>query len=167
MDVRVGLERKLCTKELMLLNCGIGEGNGNPLQCSCLENPRDRGVCWAAIYGVAQSRTRLKQLSSSSSSKVSVQILSGFFFSASSHCNYSCWDQPMIWKLNSLGSFQSSSFLVTPLCLTPCSFFWTVSFLPWICYTTLSWIASYFSEDSFSGFSSSTHLYLKHSQVPS
>ena len=41
------------------------EGNGNPLQCSCLENPRDRGACWAAIYGVAQSRTRLPQLSSS------------------------------------------------------------------------------------------------------
>ena len=45
----------------------IGEGNGNPLQCSCLENPRDRGAYWAAVYGVAQSRTRLKQLSSSSS----------------------------------------------------------------------------------------------------
>ena len=42
-----------------------GEGNGNPLQYSCLENPRDRGAWWAAIYGVAQSRTRLKQLSSS------------------------------------------------------------------------------------------------------
>ena len=42
----------------------IGEGNGNPLQCSCLENPRDGGAWWAAIYGVAQSRTRLKQLSS-------------------------------------------------------------------------------------------------------
>ena len=39
-------------------------GNGNPLQCSCLENPRDRGAWWAAIYGVAQSRTRLKRLSS-------------------------------------------------------------------------------------------------------
>ena len=38
----------------------IGEGNDNPLQCSCLENPRDRGACWAAIYGVTQSRTRLK-----------------------------------------------------------------------------------------------------------
>ena len=38
----------------------IGEGNGNPLQCSCLENPRDRGAWWAAVYGVAQSRTRLK-----------------------------------------------------------------------------------------------------------
>ena len=48
------------------LSC-TGEGNGNPLQCSCLENPRDRGAWWAAVYGVAQSRTRLKQLSSSSS----------------------------------------------------------------------------------------------------
>ena len=46
---------------------GIGERNGNPLQCSCLENPRDRGAWRAAISGVAQSRTRLKRLSSSSS----------------------------------------------------------------------------------------------------
>ena len=45
-----------------------GEGNGNPLQCSCLENPRDWGAWWAAAYGVTQSRTRLKRLSSSSSS---------------------------------------------------------------------------------------------------
>ena len=51
------------------LSC-IGEGNGNPLQCSCLENPRDMEAWWAVIYGVAQSRTRLKRLSSSSSSKV-------------------------------------------------------------------------------------------------
>ena len=43
----------------------VGEGNGNPLQCSCLENPRDGGAWWAAVYGVAQSRTRLKRLSSS------------------------------------------------------------------------------------------------------
>ena len=49
-----------------LLSC-IGGGNGSPLQCSCLENPRDGGAWWAAIYGVAQSRTRLKRLSSSSS----------------------------------------------------------------------------------------------------
>ena len=48
--------------------CGIGEGNGNPLHCSCLENPRDGGAWWAAVYGVAQSGTRLKRLSSSSSS---------------------------------------------------------------------------------------------------
>ena len=45
---------------------GIGEGNGNPLQCSGLENPRDGGAWWAAIYGVAQSRTRLRRLSSNS-----------------------------------------------------------------------------------------------------
>jgi len=49
------------------LSC-IGEGNGNPLQCSCLENPRDGEVWWAAVYGVTQSRTRLMRLSSSSSS---------------------------------------------------------------------------------------------------
>ena len=48
------------------LSC-IGEGHGNPLQCSCLENPRDWGAWWAAVYGVAQSRTWLKRLSSSSS----------------------------------------------------------------------------------------------------
>ena len=47
------------------LSC-FGEGNGNPLQCSCLENPRDGGAWWAAVSGVSQSRTRLKQLSSSS-----------------------------------------------------------------------------------------------------
>ena len=47
------------------LSC-IGEGNGNPLQYSCLENPRDAGAWWAAINGVAQSQTRLKRLSSSS-----------------------------------------------------------------------------------------------------
>ena len=49
------------------LSC-IGEGNGNPVQCSCLENPRDRGAWWAAVYGVAQTRTQLKRLSSSSKS---------------------------------------------------------------------------------------------------
>ena len=49
------------------LSC-IGEGNGNPLQRSCLENPRDGGAWWAVVYGVAQSRTRLKRLSGSGSS---------------------------------------------------------------------------------------------------
>ena len=49
------------------LSC-IGEGNGNPLQCACLENPRDGGAWWAAVYGVAQHQTRLKRLSSSRSS---------------------------------------------------------------------------------------------------
>ena len=46
------------------LSC-IGKGNGNPLQCSCLANPRDRGAWWEAVYGVTQSRTQLKRLSSS------------------------------------------------------------------------------------------------------
>ena len=54
--------------------CCIGEGNGNPLQCSCLENPRDGGAWWAAVYGVTQSRTRLKRLSSSSSSKQNLEV---------------------------------------------------------------------------------------------
>ena len=56
------------------LSC-IGEGNGKPLQCSCLENPRDGGARWAAVYGVAQSRTWLKRLSSSSSSNSLLLIL--------------------------------------------------------------------------------------------
>ena len=56
----------------------IGEGKGNPLQCSCLENPRDGGAWWTAIHGVAQSRTRLKQRSSSSSMLYSFLLL--FFF---------------------------------------------------------------------------------------
>ena len=57
------------------LSC-IGEGNGNPLQCSCLENPRDREAWWAAVYGVAPSWTRLKRLSSST--LVSYRISSSF-----------------------------------------------------------------------------------------
>ena len=48
--------------------CFDGEGNGNSLQCSCLENPRDSGAWWAAVYGITQSQTRLKRLSSSSRS---------------------------------------------------------------------------------------------------
>ena len=51
------------------LSC-IGEGNGSPLQCSCLENPKDRGAWWAAVYSYAQSLTGLKRLSSSSSNHV-------------------------------------------------------------------------------------------------
>ena len=68
---------QLCPKYTVPSTLGastFGEGNGTPLQYSCLENPRDRGAWWAAVYGVAQSRTQLKQLSSSSSSKVSLYI---------------------------------------------------------------------------------------------
>ena len=60
----------------------VGEGNGNPLQCSCLENPSHGGAWWAAVYGVAQRRTRLTRLSSSSSN-------SSLGFSVGSDCKES------------------------------------------------------------------------------
>ena len=60
------------------LSC-IGEGDGSPLQRSCLENPRDRGAWWAAVSGLAQSRTRLKRLSSSSSSSMKVKAWIAMF----------------------------------------------------------------------------------------
>ena len=87
------------------LSC-IGEGNGNPLQCSCLENPREGGAWWAAVNGVAQSRTRLKRLSSSSCvSTVYTNFLFSVFF-----CLFSFAFLP-----NEL-SVQFSSF--AQLCLT-------------------------------------------------
>ena len=61
----------LCSFKL-LFSCYIGEGNGTPLQCSWVEDPRDGGAWWAAVYGVTQSWTRLKRLSNSSSSSSSV-----------------------------------------------------------------------------------------------
>ena len=72
-----GREQSDTTKRLHFhfsLSC-IGEGNGNPLQCSCLENPRDGRAWWAAIYGVTQNQIWLKQLSSSSSSSSHVRPL--------------------------------------------------------------------------------------------
>ena len=67
--------------------CSLEEGNGNPLQCSCLENPRERGASWAAVYGVAQSWTRLKQLSSSSSWTVAHQAPLSMEFSRQEYWN--------------------------------------------------------------------------------
>ena len=61
----LGVRHDWVTSLSLFISC-IGEGNGNPLQCSCLENLRDGGAWWAAVSGVAQSRTWLKQLSSSS-----------------------------------------------------------------------------------------------------
>ena len=58
----------------MVYDPWFGEGNGNPFQCSCLENPRDGGAWWAAVYGVAQSRAQLKRLSSSSSSRLLMRM---------------------------------------------------------------------------------------------
>ena len=78
-SLRVGHDR--ATHFLFSLSC-IGEGNGNPLQCSCLENPRDEGAWWAAIFGVIQSWTQLKRLSSSTSSR----CFSVYFYT-SDRCN--------------------------------------------------------------------------------
>ena len=75
------------------LSC-TGEGNSNPLQCSCLENPRDGGACWSAVYGVAQSRTRLKQLSSSSSN---IPLYRYTAFSLSIHQLMDTWVVSTFW----------------------------------------------------------------------
>ena len=80
-SLRVGHGQE--TSLSLFLSC-IGEGNGNPLQCSCLESPRDGGAWWAAVYRIAQSRTRLKRLSSSSSSSSRIDkehTVSNFGFS--------------------------------------------------------------------------------------
>ena len=86
------------------LSCS-GEGNGNPLQCSCLENPRDGGAWWAAIYGVAQSQTRLKWLSSRPNLNYQGMKLS-----------FSNWDSPLdchCWLPGSTISFaQKVSWIV-------------------------------------------------------
>ena len=112
LDSRVLLETlRLCeeldTTEQLHLHFShscIGEGNGNSLQCSCLENPRDGGAWWAAIYGIAQSRTRLKRLSSSWGSKLLCPgdfsgkntggachlLLQGIFLTQGSHPHLQC-----------------------------------------------------------------------------
>ena len=90
-----GYEKSDTTEQLHFhfsLSC-IGEGNGNPLQCSRLENPRDRGAWWAAVYAVTRSRTRLKRLSRSSSK---------FFFSCgwNLNCgqNLTCGQNLNLWQ---------------------------------------------------------------------
>ena len=98
------------------LSC-IGEGNGNPLQCSCLENPRDGGALWAAISGVAQSRIRLKRLSSSSSRENSMGPDRNSCFKLGREgvamamiCNLSfSYHMLQGWTLDSFSSFSSLS----------------------------------------------------------
>ena len=94
------------------LSC-IGEGNGNPLQCSCLENPRDGGPWWAAIYGVAQSRIQLKRLSSSSSVHISEKAMAP-------HSSTLAWKIPRVEEpggLQSMGSRRVGHDWVTSLSL--------------------------------------------------
>ena len=87
-----------------------GEGNGNPLQCSCLENPRDGRAWWTAIYGVAQSQTRLKRLSSSSSRNTLHCSLQASYCSGFSCC-----------RAQALGtSFSSCSLQALKLRLSSC-----------------------------------------------
>ena len=97
------------------LSC-IGEGNGNPLQCSCLENPRDGGAWWASVYGVAQGRTRLKRLSSSSMQSSCCSVTK----SCSTICNSRDCSTPGPSAIH---------------CLTACSNPWPLS--QW-CYLTVS-----------------------------
>ena len=86
------------------LSC-IGEGNGSPLQCSCLENPRDGGAWWAAVYGDAQSRTRLKRLSSSSSAVFSGSDVSDFVNPWTAACQ-ACLSFTISWRLLKLMSIE-------------------------------------------------------------
>ena len=84
--------RKTKRAKIYFSLCWIyGEGNGNPLQCSCLENPRDREAWWAAVYGVAQSQTRLKWLSSSSSSCWIYSNTGGLIFMTRSYLLVKVW----------------------------------------------------------------------------
>ena len=117
------------------LSC-IGEGNGNPLQCSCLKNPRDSWAWWAAIYGVTQSWTWLKRLSSSSSSNVSYNF--SFFI-----CEFIDWG-PLPFLLDAgaaVKSLQSCLTLCDPIDGSPPG-----SAVPGILQArTLEWVAISFS----------------------
>ena len=85
----------------------LREGNGTPLQYSCLENPRDRGACWAAVYGVTGSRTRLTRLSSSSSSMNTLVKLN--IFNAFVHI--------LIYFNQHLYSCFNAFVLLSPMCM--------------------------------------------------
>ena len=122
-----GLEESDTTERLPFhfsLSC-IGEGNGNPFQCSCLENPRDGGAWWAAVYGVAQSRTRLKRLSSSSSNLMpGVLIRRGefidFFIFKAVHFYYFLQIslQPLRANMSRLNIHDCLQDIITNTCIT-------------------------------------------------
>ena len=90
----------------------IGEGNGNPLQCSCLENPRDGGAWWAAICGVSQSRTRLKRLSSSSGCFYCNNQVNGLAWPAGPSLPISLVPTPKYCMTKRLIKYFSETFLV-------------------------------------------------------
>ena len=87
----------------------IGERNGNPLQCSCLENPRDGGAWWAAVSGVLQSRTQLRWLSSSSNSSINSKLSYMVFHLY--HIFFTFWFKPLLssfcfWYMEALSAFS-------------------------------------------------------------
>ena len=104
------------------LSC-IGEGNGNPLQCFCLENPRDGGAWWAAVYGVAQSQTRLKQLSSTIV-YMYCNLLIHSSFAMNMHTHVFEYQFPILWGIDILSlswivsSYYKRSFQPAALCGT-------------------------------------------------
>ena len=135
-----------------LLSC-IGEGNGNPLQCSCLENPRDGGAWWAAVCGVAQSQTRLKRLSSSSY----------IYYYISSTSDHQALDI-RFWKLGTL-AIRERRWVSSPGRITKrtrglgfsqyLSLCWSLSFFLLTLIVKRSYIQAYFS---FAKFTSSINL---------
>ena len=96
------------------LSC-IGEGNGNPLQYSCLENPREGGAWWAAVYGVAQSRTWLKWLSSSIETRRKAELVYRASHDMYGECHWPRWAIACI----SWWWCQKCPFLATRLWFTP------------------------------------------------
>jgi len=110
------------------LSC-IGQGNGNSLQCSCLENPRDGGTWWAAFYGVTQSRTRLKWLSSSRKRWKSLDY--ALADSAFNGMNRSCVSHSPDWLTDNIYFSCLSSFLsyfaLSPILL--CGIFIQINYL--------------------------------------
>ena len=105
----------------------IGEGNGNPLQCSCLENPRDGGAWWAAIHRVAQSRTRLKRLSSSSMYLVCKMVADserGFEFSQTPAIRRKQQEENVLFGARRVSPAESWRGLYSPWLIQAPSVFW-------------------------------------------
>ena len=118
--VSLGVRHDWATSLSLSLSC-TGEGNGNPLQCSCLENPRDGGAWWAAVYGVAQSRTRLKWLSIRSDQSFSRVRLFAAPWIAARQASLSITNSRSSLRLTSIESVMPSNHLILycPLLLLP------------------------------------------------
>ena len=121
-----------------LLSC-TGEGNGNPLQYSCLENPRDGGTWWAAVYGLAQSRTQLKRLSSSSNVVSSLKLKVEWWLSGTRERGE--WETVQwIWHLScKMKKFYRSAVqqcIYLPILYNTLKIFKRIDFVLWILYHT-------------------------------